>query len=58
MADHSSDPAPRREESDDHDLLTYSEAGVRVFTEVTNQRKLLHDLDSTGAPEDQVVLRL
>ncbi|MBM7369229.1 acyl-CoA synthase [Gordonia hydrophobica] len=46
-ADHSG--PPEREEVDDHDLLTYGEAGVRLYHEVDKQRRLVAELESVGA---------
>lgn len=39
----------RNAEDDDHDLLTYSEAGVRLHEEVVAQRARVADLESVGS---------
>lgn len=38
----------RNAEDDDHDLLTYSEAGVRLHEEVLAQRQHVADLERAG----------
>jgi hypothetical protein len=42
--------APQREETEDHDLLTYGEAGVRLYEEVQAQRRLAESLEERGDP--------
>lgn len=46
--------APERDDIDDHDLLTYGEAGVRLYNEVDKQRKLVAELETAGA-EPEVI---
>ena len=48
MADEPVGAAPQREEEDDYDLLTYGEAGVRLYQEVQAQRRLVAELESGG----------
>ncbi|ASR03109.1 MULTISPECIES: hypothetical protein [Gordonia] len=56
MSDSDSGPdAPQREEAEDHDLLTYGEAGVRVFAEVGKQKDLLAEMIAAGADEAAIV---
>jgi hypothetical protein len=40
--------APEREGDDDHDLLTYGEAGVRLFEEVAAQRATVAELSNSS----------
>jgi hypothetical protein len=41
-------PSPDREEHDDHDLLTYGEAGVRLHEEVRAQERTVTELEADG----------
>jgi hypothetical protein len=43
-------PTGQREVEEDHDLLTYGEAGARLHEEVSAQRRRVADLEATGAP--------
>jgi len=49
--------APEREEEDDHDLLTYGEARVRLYEELEAQRKLVAGLEA-GPQLDKAQARL
>jgi len=42
-------PLPEREEEDDHDLLTYGEAGVRLKQEIALQRERVEAARAQGA---------
>jgi hypothetical protein len=42
------DAAPQREEEVDLDLLTYGEAGVRLYEEVQAQQSLVEELEQRG----------
>lgn len=43
------DPAPvEREDEDDHDLLTYGEAGFRLDEAVREQREIVRHLEQAG----------
>jgi hypothetical protein len=44
---------PEREDENDHDLLTYGEAGARLETEVRRQRDLVAALVAAG-PSDEL----
>jgi len=44
---------PQREADDDHDLLTYGEARVRLFEEVETQRALVAELQA-GDPAERL----
>lgn len=46
------DPAPQRDDVDDHDLLTYGEAGARLYEEIAAQRAIIAALASPGRPGD------
>ncbi|MCW2784710.1 MAG: hypothetical protein JWP74_1227 [Marmoricola sp.] len=48
--DESADGAIEREETEDHDLLTYGEAGVRLQDAVRGQRALVSELESVNGP--------
>lgn len=44
-----SQPSPvQREDEDDHDLLTYGEAGFRLHEAVDQQRELVERLEAAG----------
>jgi len=45
------DAAPQRDDEDDHDLLTYGEAGVRLHEEIRAQQRLVAQLEESGASE-------
>ncbi|MDO3395406.1 hypothetical protein QWJ41_06740 [Nocardioides sp. SOB44] len=46
-----SEPTPvEREDEDDHDLLTYGEAGFRLYEAVRDQRALVQRLREAGSP--------
>ena len=54
MTEDSRDSAPpQRDDTDDHDLLTYGEAGVRLYEEVRAQRTLVEALELSG-PSDEL----
>jgi hypothetical protein len=44
----STTPPPDREGKDDHDLLTYGEAGVRLDNEVRAQQRVVAALQANG----------
>src|SRR5699024_7287123 len=48
MAQDSPEVELQREDEDDHDLLTYGEAGVRLQQEIFEQRKRVEDLKAGG----------
>jgi len=48
MAVEDADVELTREDEDDHDLLTYGEAGVRLQQEVRRQRDVVEGLRSEG----------
>ncbi|MGH3974156.1 MAG: hypothetical protein ACRDS9_12655 [Pseudonocardiaceae bacterium] len=49
MTLHSPDEPLTREDEDDHDLLTYGEAGVRLQESVAAQRELVKRLADEGS---------
>ncbi|MGE2692826.1 acyl-CoA synthase [Mycolicibacterium pulveris] len=51
------DKPPRRVADDDHDLLTYGEAGVRLHEEIVSQRALVESLKGSEAPELETARR-
>jgi len=46
--DAAAQPVPERAAEDDHDLLTYGEAGVRLHEEAQATRSLLASLEASG----------
>jgi hypothetical protein len=50
MTDNAS--APQRDDTDDHDLLTYGEAGVRLFNEIQAQRLAVAAADDLGDTQE------
>ncbi|MCK0516725.1 acyl-CoA synthase [Williamsia sp. DF01-3] len=44
--------APQRDDKDDHDLLTYSEAAVRLHEEIEALKQRVKDLGAAGGSED------
>jgi hypothetical protein len=53
MPDEAADrPVPERPAEDDHDLLTYGEAGVRLHEEAQAVRSLLASLEASGEAEE------
>ncbi|GGL12997.1 hypothetical protein [Nocardia jinanensis] len=50
MAEHG-DAVPKREDKDDHDLLTYSEAGVRLHQEIEALEQRVRELSEAGESE-------
>lgn len=49
------DTTPQRDDADDHDLLTYGEAGVRLHEEIVAQRAVIAALQGStlgGDPHD------
>ncbi|MDV6264709.1 acyl-CoA synthase [Rhodococcoides yunnanense] len=45
------DDAPQRDDKDDHDLLTYSEAAVRLYEEIETLRLRVKQLGKAGESE-------
>lgn len=43
-----------RPDDDDHDLLTYDEAGARLVEEIARQERRVEQLRASGAPSDQI----
>jgi hypothetical protein len=43
--------APERDDKDDHDLLTYSEAAVRLHEEIESLKQQVRDLSAAGESE-------
>jgi hypothetical protein len=51
--------APRREEEEDYDLLTYGEAGVRLHEEIQAQTRRVEELRAAGGEEfERAAVRL
>lgn len=48
------DVSAERPGDDDHDLLTFGEAGARLIEEVARQERRLAALRASGAPGEQV----
>lgn len=51
MPEESPEPLLEREEEDDHDLLTYGEAGVRLQESVMRQREVVERLRAAGSAD-------
>lgn len=49
MADPKDDPASLRDDEDDHDLLTFGEAGERLRAEIAKQEQAIDQLTASGA---------
>lgn len=52
------EPAPEREDEDDHDLLTYGEVKVRLYHEVQAQRARIAELEASEQDASQEKKRL
>jgi precorrin-6B methylase 1 len=48
---------PQREVEDDHDLLTYGEAAVRLHEEIRSHRAIVAELERHGAADDIAKVR-
>lgn len=58
MRDIINEPAPEREDEDDHDLLTYGEVKVRIHQEVQAQRALVAELEASSQDASHAKERL